>query len=308
MHQRRNPRALTLALCLTTLAAFSLGAGCGGDDDKISTQGPGSTTTRPGGSAEGRDDSESVEAAGGESADGGATGGSGTAPSAGSGGAGSSEEPPPPGPGSAEPARPRAPGVYVYDAEGTMSQSGPLGGTSPVPTPQELTVDASDGARQRSTLDGRDSEGDGSITTTVLQYRNDGVYLESLKLQTRVGTMTITYEFVPSSPQLIAPTGVGPGYHTEFSMTSTNGGLKTTTTIDVLNEESVTIGGSGLRTLEVRTHTRVEGDAEGETTSTANFDPSNYLTLVDHTVSDLDTSFGNVKSDSTSTLRSTQPS
>ena len=299
-----HDRPLAAVLAVVTLLGVGACGGSGGDD-KVSTKGATSTTTsESGGAADGE-----VDAGGSGSGQGGA-GGSGSAGAQGGGsGAGGSGEgtpapPPPTASGAAQPARA---GTYTYDVEGTVTQTGPLGRTGPLPTPQTLTVEAADGGRQRSVLDARDPDGEGTITTTVLVYRDDGVYLESLKTQNRVSGVTITYEFIPDSPQLIAPTGADVGFHTEFSITSTNGGIRTTTTIDALSRETITVGGTEVDTVKVRMHTVLEGDANGETTSTINVDPRTTLSLVDHTVADVDTAFGGFKTNGTSTIRSLTP-
>lgn len=292
---------LAIVLCL------ALGAGACGNDSRVSTRDDDATsTTAAGGDAGG--DADSVDA-GDDPAS-----GDGTSDAADGAGAdtagddGGSLGDPPPAPTAPAAAQPTRPGTYRYDVQGTVTQSGPLGGTDPLPSPAVLTVDPPDGGRQRTVLDARDDDGEGSVTTTVLQYRDDGVYLESLKLQTRVSGVTITYEFRPEPPPLVAPTGAGVGFHTQFTLTSTNGGLRTTTTLDVVDREMVTIGGASIDTFKVRTHTVVEGDADGESTSTTNFDRGNYLSVRDHTVSDLDTQFGRFQSEATSTLRSADPS
>lgn len=295
-------RAFAVVLAVVTL----LGVGaCGGKagDDKVSTQGATSTTTSVSGGGDG-----TVEAGQSDSGPGRAGGGgSAGAQSGGSQSGGTSEATPAPPPTASGAAQPARAGTYTYDVEGTVTQTGPLGRTGPLATPQTLTVDAADGGRQRSVLDARDPDGEGTITTTVLLYRDDGVYLESLKTENMVSGVTITYEFIPDSPQLIAPTGVDVGFHTEFSITSTNGGIRTTTTIDALSRETVTVDGAEVDTMKVRTHTVLEGDADGEATSTMNVDPLTSLSLVDHTVADVDTAFGGFKTNGTSTLRSLTP-
>ena len=290
---------------LAALAALALLAGgCGGKgDEKVGTGASSSSSSTSSTVAPAADESGGGATAGpvGAGGTGSATGQTDDITPTTQGAAGDG------GGGAASPAQPSAAGTYEYATEGTVTSSGAMGGTRAFPTTTKLTVEPPQDVRQRTVRDMRDSSGDGEITTTILQYRADGVYLESLKLQTRVGGITVTYEFRPDPAQLLAPTGTAVGYHTEFAMTSTDGGLKTTTTVDALGEETVTIGGTAVPTYKVRIHTAVEGDADGETTSDANIDPQRYLIVREHTVGDIKSAFGTSHSDQTSTLKSLDP-
>lgn len=294
-----NPVSRTFA----ALAALTLGvAACGGGEGgKVATRYTTSTsstvTTAPGGGGgtvdAGRSSDGGGDAAGGQGSSGGPTAGT--------------QSPPPPAPTAPDAARPMKPGTYEYDTVGQVTQSGPLGGTDQLPPLTTLKADPPDGGRQQSVRDMRDADGNGGFTTTILQYRDDGVYLESAKSQNRVSGVTITYEFRPDPPQLIAPTGAGVGYHTAFAITSTNGGIRTDTTLDVLAEETLTVGGTSLRTFKVRTHTVLSGDAEGDVTSNDNVDPEHYLVVREDSVSDVKSAFGDFHTEQVSTLRSLDP-
>ncbi|MBI2169583.1 MAG: hypothetical protein HYU28_08815 [Actinobacteria bacterium] len=300
--------AAPLAVLLVLLA---LGA-CGGDEtDKVSTDKTADSDRSDAeeGDADGDDTAGSNGADagdGGGQGSGNASGGATTTTGANVSGGGSGPAPPAPTAGGA--AQPAADGTYTYDTDGETTQSGPLGGTEELPKVTTLKVDPADGGRQRSVRDTRDENGEGGLTTTVLLFGDDGVYLESLKTETRVSGINITYEFAPAQPQLLAPTGAGVGYHTEFELTSTDGDHHTATTIDVLSAETLTIGGESVRTFKVRTHTVVSGDVNGEITSNDNVDPERYLIVREDSVSDLSTALGNFHTEQVSLLRSVTPS
>lgn len=289
-------RRLSLAV-VTALVLTACGGGGDGPDD-AATRGSTTTTTSTA--------TTPTSGTGAPDPDAGAASGDG-------GGGGQAAATPttlveaPPAPKAAGAARPAAPGTYEYDTDGRTTRTGAVGGTEELPSRTTLKVDPADGGRQRSARDMRDAEGNGNVTTTVLQYRDDGVFLESLTTQTTVSGATFTYDFRPDPAPLVAPTGVGVGYHTEFTVTSTNGGLQATVAIDVLDEETVTIGGTAVETVKARLHTEFEGDAEGESTSDVNVDAARYLVVREHAVSDLRSALGNFHTEQTSVLRSLDP-
>lgn len=300
--------ALRPALAATVLLLGAALAACGGGGgNRVATEGADtSTTTTAGAPGDDGAGSGSGVAAGEDS---GTPGGAGGGQDGGTGTGGAEpQSPPPPAPQASGAAQPMAPGTYTYDTDGQATTEGALGNqTEELPSETTLVVEAADGGRQKSVRDTRDAEGEGGTTTTILQYRDDGVYLEYVKLETRVNGVPITYEFVPSNPQLIAPTGAGVGYHTEFTMTSTNNRLTVATTIDVTGEETLTVGGKSVETLKVRTHTTFEGDARGEATFNDNVDPARYLIVREDHVLDATTAFGDTHSEQVSTLRSLDP-
>lgn len=286
---------------LAAVAAGALAmAACGGGEDQVSTGATSSTTDEPTTTVAGDGGDQPAEAGGGGTATTTAAGTPTTTPGGASGGSSA----PPSAPGAAQPTKA---GTYTYDTDGETTQTGGLGGTEQLPPTTTLKVDPPNGNRQTSVRDMRDEDGEGGTTTTVLQYRDDGVYLESLKTQNKVSGITVTYEFRPDPPQPVAPTGVGVGHHAEFSMTSTNGGLTAHVTIDVLAKETLTIGGTATETFKVRTRTVLEGDAEGEIISSNNVDATRYLTVREDSVSDLETAFGTFHTEQISVLRSLNP-
>jgi hypothetical protein len=214
-------------------------------------------------------------------------GGSGTAtkatPSTSAGGSGGTQHSPSGKPGgrghqklhagSPQPLAPRKPGTYRYDTTGESTYSGGLNQDMPPVT--TLTVDEADGLRQRSVRDLRESDGDGSVTETVLLFRADGVYLESVKSTTIVAGFGNTSEFRPEHPALVAKTGAAPGDHVEFTMSGD--GSTAHVTIDVVREERVKVGDQEIDTFLVRTETLFSGDVEGESSSDTWYAPDRLL-------------------------------
>src|SRR5207237_1671421 len=116
------------------------------------------------------------------------TGGTTTpSPSAASGSKGGSS-PAASGGSNAAPAKPRQPGTYTYDTSGQTTYGG--GFSSQMPSQTSLKADPPSGVVQRSVRDLRDSQGNGSVTETWLEFRTDGVYL---------GRVRNTFTFGPAS-------------------------------------------------------------------------------------------------------------
>ena len=74
-------------------------------------------------------------------------------------------------------ATPRDTGTYHYDTSGQTSYG--QGFTQQMPSDTTLTADPAKGVTQRSVRDLRDSQGNGSVTETWLEFRSDGVAFRS---------------------------------------------------------------------------------------------------------------------------------
>ncbi len=296
-------KIIRLTWLLAVMALVAAACGGGGGDDEVASQGTSSssstsstTTTPP------ADDSSASTAPGGGGDTGSGGGGSesgGTSDGSGGGGGTAPSEP--------EAAQPAAPGTYEYDTDGETETSGALGGTEELPELTTLEVQPADGARQRSVRDMRDENGDGTVTTTDLLFRDDGVYVEYLKIAARDSGVTFTFEFVLDPPELVAPTNPAPGFHTEFSTESTNGGIRADVTIDISDRETVTIGGTSVETIVLVTHIEFEGDIDGESTSTDNIDPERSLRVHEDSVSDIQFGPTTAHTEYVATLRSLSP-
>lgn len=299
MNTRSLVRLLTCLLAVMAFVAAACGGGGGGNEvagqgTSSSSSTTSSTTTTPP-----ADDSSGSSAPGGTGSGGGGESGGTSGGSAGGGGGTAPSEP--------DAAQPAAPGTYEYDTDGETETSGALGGTEELPELTTLEVRAADGARQRSIRDMRDENGDGTVTTTDLLYRDDGVYVEYLEITARDSGVTFTFEFVIDPPELVVPTNPSPGFHTEFSTESTNGGIRADVTIDITDRETVTIGGTSVDTIVLVTHIEFEGDIDGESTSTDNIDPQRSLRVREDSVSDIRFGPTTAHTEYVATLRSLSP-
>lgn len=208
---------------------------------------------------------------------------------------------PTPGPGPA--AQPARPGVYEYDTRGESKTSGAVNRTRELPKVTTLRVDAADAGRQMSVRDLRDRDGDGTVTTTVLEYRHDGVYLEELTVEATAMGLMLTYEFAPTPPQLVFPTDAGVGYETSFSLTSKDDRVVVEVDIEVLREEMLTFAGVDVATFLVRTHSIATGDVRSETTSENSISRERSLTVREQVVSDAEFGLTHTHTEYTAVLR-----
>ena len=174
-------------------------------------------------------------------------------------------------------------GTYRYDTSGSSTFGlGPI----PYPAVTTLMVDSATGTRQRSVRDLRDPSGTGALSETVLDYRADGVYLISLRLTTRVAGTTDVRELRPGAPVLFLPTTARPGSHAEFDIAA-NGGAPAHVVVDVLREETVTVGGQAVAALVIRAATTLPpGPVSGSQELTVSFDRGSRLIVKERQVTD----------------------
>lgn len=182
--------------------------------------------------------------------------------------------------------QPAAAGTYRYDTDGSTTTSGAVNQSRDLPDVTTLEIEQLDGGRQRSTQDMRDADGNGSVTTTVLQFKDGGVFLESIHIEATTSGFTVAYDFRPSPAPLVASAQPEVGDQFTFSMESTDGAIQADVTIDVQARETVSAAGQSVDALKVRTHTEFSGDVEGENTSTAHMSIEHRLTVREHSVSD----------------------
>jgi hypothetical protein len=176
---------------------------------------------------------------------------------------------------------PAAAGTYRYDTAGATTFAG---NTVPFPAVTTLVIDAPSGTRQRSTRNLRDAAGNGLSTEFTLDYRPEGVFLESLKITTGFSGIIDVRDLRPASPVLLLATGAGPGAHREADLAGTS---TAKLVIDVLREERVTIGGQAIDTLVMRaTVTLGPGDVTGRQELTVNVDRGTRLWVRERSVTD----------------------
>ncbi len=191
--------------------------------------------------------------------------------------------------GAAVPAGPTGPSAVKPPAGGTYRYS--TGGsttfgltTVPFPAVSTLVVDPAAGTRQHSTRDLRDAAGVGPVTEFTLDYRADGVYLESLRLTTSAGGFTDTRELRPPAPTLFLPTDARPGTSLAIDLPTATGVAKVT--VEVQAEERLVVGGQGVDTLKVRiVATLPPGDVTGRVELTVNVDRVSGLWVREQSVS-----------------------
>jgi hypothetical protein len=174
--------------------------------------------------------------------------------------------PPPPGPApapaAAQPATgPAAPGQYVFDETGQIGTQGCLVANQPAPTPTRLNVGGVNGNRQQLDRDQTGSGSVGSVSNIVLEYRDDGAYIVSLRQEQRVNGQVLAFDFQAPSPQRLIPAFPRVGETTSFALTSTNGQVRVdaNSTVEAVNE-NVTLGqGAALRSVKLRTTSNISG-------------------------------------------------
>ena len=199
---------------------------------------------------------------------------------------------------------PPAAGTYRYDTSGSSSF-----GLGPVPFPAVTTlmVDSATGTRQRSVRDLRDPSGTGALSESVLDYRPDGVHLISLRLTTRVAGTTDVRELRPVEPVLILPTSARPGHHAEFDIPS-NGGVPAHVAVDVLREETVSVGGQAVGALVIRAVTTLPpGPVSGRQELTVSYDRGSRLIVKERQVTDATAGLLNFHSEYDATLQRLTP-
>lgn len=172
--------------------------------------------------------------------------------------------PPPPAPAPAveQPATgPAPPGQYVFDETGQIATQGCLIANQPAPTPTRLNVGGLNGNRQQLDRDQTGSGSVGSISNIVLEYREDGAYVVSLRQEQRVNGQVLAFDFQAPSPQRLIPAFPRVGDTTSFALTSTNGQVRvdSNSTVEAVNENVALGQGGSVRTVRLRTTSNISG-------------------------------------------------
>jgi hypothetical protein len=183
----------------------------------------------------------------------------------------------------AQPALPIPRGTHSYDTEGHSTVSG---NRRDMPETTTLTAQAPRGDEQTQIRDLRDEDGDGTVVETRLQYRKEGVYITYVKITaTFSGGLTDVRELKPRRPELIAPTGVGPGSSASFVMEGS--GTRAEVRIKALGYDKIAIGGSSVNALIVDTKIVFSGALKGEQNSTTWFWNKHILALKEQVSTDV---------------------
>lgn len=143
--------------------------------------------------------------------------------------------------------RPAAPGDYLFDETGSSKVRGCFVSDTPQPTPTHLRIEPADGDRQQFVRDQTDEAGRGQVTTVVLQFRSDGVYLAFLRQESKGGAVNSVEEFEPSPPVLAAPASPTVGQFWAFDLTSKDGNIQVHTENKVEGVQQEVSLGDGSR-------------------------------------------------------------
>lgn len=153
---------------------------------------------------------------------------------------------------------PTTPGTYTYDTTGTASfgnSTEDIAGTS------TLTVSAPDGSGRQVHVEDARRDGEGSVTTTTYRLAPEGVYLESLVLESTVATplgrVDDSRTLTATAPFLLLPAGAGAGTTTTGELAGSGITAKVTFTVESVGATSRT-----------RLHAELSGEVEGTMTST----------------------------------------
>ena len=166
----------------------------------------------------------------------------------------------------------------------------------PAPTPVTLTVDPAQGNRQRSV---RDQGDQGGRSTSVLEYRADGVYLVSLS-QEQPGFGTLDFE--PPQPVLALPATPTDGQRWQYVLVSKDGKYKAdTTNVVEASRDQVRMGnGKTVAAVRVRSDAHITGSSTFgpvDLTATLTSWASPELRLIPKDVTDTKGSVGACKID-----------
>jgi hypothetical protein len=218
-------------------------AGCGNGKKKDGASANKATTT----SAAGGETSTSAAGAAGATT----TAKRGTATTR----AGAALGPTTPAPPASSKLKPPASGSYIYANQGKST----IGGQEQaIPDSSTLKVEPPQGGRQRSVRETKDDQGFGTTVTTILDYRDDGVYLVYLNSENKSQAGTFKQEFQPATPVLFAPFPAVQGRAWAFDLKSTDGCSNVHTDAKwAAVGENVTIGGKALLTDKVAATIRI---------------------------------------------------
>ncbi|MCW2777070.1 MAG: hypothetical protein JWN17_795, partial [Frankiales bacterium] len=187
-------------------------------------------------------------------------------------------------------------GRYTYDAKGTVTAGGAPHDASGTAT---LTVDEPVGDTQSTVL-----EGDQGRTETDTQLKSTGRYVTRLLLT----TPAFSKEFRPVPAALLLPEPATVGRSWSWSGTSTDGKTRVTATSRVLRSETVTVGGTSVPTRVVETRLVLRGDVVYDGTTTTDVATGQRLPVREHGTGKGTISGIPFSTDTSSTLRSLDPS
>jgi hypothetical protein len=175
-----------------------------------------------------------------------------------------SAKPAPPPASTEKPVTGAAPqGTYTFDESGLIKTAGCAANNQAPPTPTRLTVWPLSGARQMFDRDQSGALGVGSSSSTVLEYRDDGAYLVSLHQMLTVLLQSITTDFQPAPPVLAIPARPTAGQTWSFTLTTTDGQIKSDTTnkVEALDEPVTLQSGQVMDTVRISSNAHITGQS-----------------------------------------------
>jgi hypothetical protein len=142
-----------------------------------------------------------------------------------------------------------------------ISTGGCLVANQPPPTPTRLNVGAVNGNRQSMDRDQTGGGAVGSRSNAVFEYRDDGMYLVSLRQEQRVNAQTLVFDFQANPPARIIPAFPRVGDTGGFALTSADGQVRieASSNVEAVGEEVRLGEGATVRTVRLRTTTRISG-------------------------------------------------
>lgn len=193
--------------------------------------------------------------------------------------------------------KPTDKGTYTYHTTGKASS--PAFGERPIDADDSQKVEAASGSDQKTSR----SDAQGGSTEQVLRFGNTGILLVSQK----VTSQSVTKEFKPNPPVMFLPYPLTKGQEWSWKMTSTDNATTVDGKFKYVNDETVNVGGTNLKTLVIHATITTGGDVTSTSDQTIWVSPDLRLAVKEHNVSD--GKFGQVTfhSDTTRTLKSTKP-
>ncbi|MGH2706541.1 MAG: hypothetical protein ACRDJ4_16080 [Actinomycetota bacterium] len=159
---------------------------------------------------------------------------------------------------------PARPGRYIYDETGVRRIRACFVVDEPAATPTSLRVDPAAGSRQTWVRDRRSALGTGSLTTTTLEFRPDGIFIISLRQLEVAALASSELAFEPALPVLAFPARPVDGQTWSFTLDSKDGRatLSAENAVEAADEPVGLVGGGSARAARIWTSTHLTGPSD----------------------------------------------
>ncbi|MGH2811420.1 MAG: hypothetical protein ACRDI1_01740 [Actinomycetota bacterium] len=159
--------------------------------------------------------------------------------------------------------QPTAPGKYLYNESGKSTINCGTPQEQKPPSPTTLVVDTPGGNRQQSIRDRRRDNGQGIRTTSVFEFRDDGIYLAFLRQEQSTPVGSDSSEFEPNPPVLVLPKSPTPGHQWAFTLNSNDGRVKVDVynTIEAVDDPVKIADGSTVPATRIKSTRHVTGQS-----------------------------------------------